>query len=150
MASRLGIEATGRTIGELAALSGCPLETVRYYERAGVIPEPPRTAGGRRLYGDEHVHRLQFVRRARELGFSLERTKRLLRLSERPEASCGEAQDIAKAHLHEVRQRLAELRRIEATLSRMVGECANAAVQTCPIVQPLCTGAAVPGDQASG
>jgi MerR family transcriptional regulator, mercuric resistance operon regulatory protein len=141
---QIGTEGAGRTIGELSTLTGCPVETVRYYERAGIIAEPPRTASGRRLYGEDHIRHLQFIRRARELGFSLERAKRLLRLSEQARPACGEAQDIAKAHLGEVQQRLAELHRIETALNRMLDDSAGDA-SAAAIIQPL-----KDGDQASG
>ena len=149
VATQQGIGSAGRTIGELAALTGCPIETVRYYERAGVIAEPPRSESGRRLYDENHIRHLLFVRRARELGFSLERAKQLLRLAERADAS-SEAQDIAKAHLREVQQRLAELRRIETMLGRMLAECTAGAAPDCPILRPLRDGTAATDDQASG
>jgi MerR family transcriptional regulator, mercuric resistance operon regulatory protein len=118
-------------------MTGCPIETVRYYQRAGIIAEPPRTESGRRLYGEDHIRRLQFTRRARELGFSLERAKRLLRLSERPEMDGAAAQAIAAAHLAEVRQRIAELQHIQATLSRMLGLCAEGISPHSAIIVPL-------------
>ena len=93
------------SIGELSSRAGCPVETIRYHERSGYLPEAPRTESGRRVYGEMHVKRLGFLRRARELGFSLDRTRALLGLSEQQDQPCSEALMIGKAHLAEVRQR---------------------------------------------
>src|SRR5215212_368181 len=93
----------GLSIGRLAALTGVHLETVRYYERIGLMPEPARTDGGHRVYSDEHRQRLAFVQRARRLGFSIEDIRTLLALSEPTRRSCREVEVVAAAHLANIR-----------------------------------------------
>ena len=111
------------SIGRLSAKAAVNLETVRYYERIGLLPSPPRTEGGHRLYGEEHVKRLTFVRRARELGFTLEEIRALLRLAER-EPSCAKVRVLAADHLRDVRAKIADLKRMERVLSDTVDRCA--------------------------
>ena len=111
MALRRGI-----TIGRLAAGAGVNLETVRYYERVGLMLEPDRTSGGHRSYTAEHGARLAFIRRARELGFSLDDIRALIALSEPSPRSCAEVEAIASAHLADVRAKIVDLMRLEAVL----------------------------------
>ena len=106
------------TIGKLARNAGIGLETVRYYERVGLMPEPGRTEGGHRSYSDSHVRRLMFIRRARELGFSLQDIRALLELAEPGRVSCGEVQKLAVLHLESVRAKLAALTRMETLLAK--------------------------------
>lgn len=115
----------GLSIGRLAALTGVKLETIRYYERIGLMPAPDRTASGHRAYAEAHRDRLAFVRRGRELGFRIEDIRALLALSEPPRRSCREAKSIADAHLRDVRARIADLTRLEALLAASVGRCAG-------------------------
>jgi MerR family mercuric resistance operon transcriptional regulator len=111
------------TIGKLAAASGVNLETIRYYERIGLMPAPDRTESGHRLYEDDHRRRLTFIRRGRELGFSLEEIRALLALAEPQRRSCDEVQKIAAAHLDEVRGKIADLVGLEALLAETVRRC---------------------------
>ena len=97
------------TIGQLAAAAGVNLETVRYYERINLMPSPARTASGYRAYEAEHVRKLAFIRRARELGFSIEQIRALLALAQPSRASCAEVRKIAQTHLDEVRAKIADL-----------------------------------------
>ena len=92
--------------GELARRAGCNLETVRYYEKIGLLSEPPRTSAGYRAYGATHERRLRFVLRARELGFSLDEIRALLRLAEERDRPCAEARAVAAAHLDDVRAKV--------------------------------------------
>lgn len=115
------------TIGRLARASGVNLETIRYYERLGLMPEPPRTEGGHRLYDEPHRRRLSFIRRARELGFTLEQIRELLRLSDEEGQPCGAVVRIAGAHLEDVRRKIADLTRLEAILAKAVARCAHTA-----------------------
>jgi DNA-binding transcriptional MerR regulator len=124
-------------IGELSAKAECPVETIRYYERAGYLPAAPRSQSGRRVYSDVHVERLRFIRRARELGFSLDRARLLLELSQHPGQPCSDALAIATAHLAEVRRRRAELEQLENALARMVAGCHQGTMSDCSILQPL-------------
>lgn len=126
------------TIGTLARDSGVNLETIRYYERIGLMPEPPRTPGGHRLYEDEHRRRLTFIRRARELGFTLEQVGELLELSDRAGESCGPVVRIAAAHLEDVRRKIADLTRLEAVLSEAVVRCEGSSTgPNCAVLQML-------------
>src|SRR5919109_312829 len=105
------------TIATLAKASGVHLETVRYYERIGLMPKPARAANGYRSYGPEHVRRLSFIRRAREIGFSVCQINELLALAQPGRTSCAEVQTLAAAHLAEVRAKIADLCRLESILA---------------------------------
>lgn len=114
------------------------LETIRYYERIGLMPEPPRTEGGHRLYGEAHRQRLSFVRRARELGFTLEQVRELLRLSDGEAQPCGEVVQIASAHLADVRRKMADLARLETVLAGAVDRCTETASgPSCAVLEML-------------
>jgi MerR family mercuric resistance operon transcriptional regulator len=123
-------------IGELSRQTGCNIETIRYYERIGLMPVPPRR-GRYRSYGPEDVARLGFVRRARELGFTLDEVRALLGLASGGQASCAEARDLAAAHLHDVRTRIADLRRMERVLAETVRACDVGANSCCPVIAAL-------------
>lgn len=126
------------TIGELARASGVNLETIRYYERVGLMPEPPRTDGGHRSYDEDHRRRLTFIRRARELGFTLDRVKELLDLSQNEGQPCSAVVTIAGVHLKEVRRKLADLIRLERILAEAVARCATSPTgPECPVLQML-------------
>lgn len=124
-------------IGELARQIGTKVETIRWYERDGIMPAPVRTAGGHRLYTEAHRDRLAFIRHARELGFPLENVRELLRLADDPERPCAEADAIARAHLAAVRSRIARLQALEAELSRMVAACGGGRVAECHVIEVL-------------
>jgi MerR family mercuric resistance operon transcriptional regulator len=124
-------------IGGLSKRTGCKVETIRYYERIGLLPAPPRTAGGHRVYGEGHLRRLSFVRRARGLGFTLEEVRRLLELSDGGGASCAEVRDLTLDHLTQVRRKLGDLRRLEAVLSGMAAQCEDGTLPDCPIIEAL-------------
>ncbi len=128
----------GLTIGKLASLSGVNLETIRYYERIGLMPAPDRTEGGHRLYDEAHNRRLTFIRRGRELGFGIEAIRTLLGLAEPGHRSCDDVRTIAAAHLDEVRAKLADLARLEAILAQTVGRCgARGPAPSCPVLEML-------------
>jgi len=122
---------------ELARRTGCNLETVRYYEKVRLLPEPPRTAGGYRSYNAAHERRLRFVLRARELGFSLDEIRELLRLVDERDQPCAEARAVAAAHLHDVRAKIADLKRMERVLKEMVANCADGSLPECPLIEAL-------------
>jgi MerR family mercuric resistance operon transcriptional regulator len=128
------------TIGALSDRTGCNIETIRYYERAGVLPEPGRSAGGYRLYEAGHVNRLSFIRRARALGFTLDEVRTLLELAEDRRGSCAEARAVAAARLRDVRARIADLRAMERVLSRTVVRCADGTRPSCPLIEALSLG----------
>lgn len=124
-------------IGRLARDAGVNLETIRYYERVGLMPEPDRTPGGHRSYSIEHRNRLTFIRRARELGFSLDDIRVLIGLSTPSARTCAEVEAIALAHLTEIRAKIADLVRLEAVLDDAVGRCANGTAASCPVIEVL-------------
>ena len=130
----------GLTIGKAAAQTGVNLETVRYYERAGLLPPPPRSAGGHRQYGEEHVKRLTFIRRGRELGFTLDEIRALLRLAEERDQPCAEARDVAVGHLNDIRTKIADLRSMEKVLEEMIKGCADGTLPECPLIEALFRG----------
>ena len=122
---------------ELAQRTGCNLETVRYYEKVGLLPEPPRTASGYRSYDSTHERRLRFVLRARELGFSLDEVRELLRLVDERDQPCAEASAGAAAHLNDVREKIADLKRMERVLKDVVAQCADGNRRECTLIETL-------------
>jgi MerR family mercuric resistance operon transcriptional regulator len=110
-------------IGEAARRSGVAVETIRYYERAGLIPAPPRRGNGRRDYDAAAVARLHFVRRCRSFGFSLAEARTLLALADQSETDCAAAAEVGGHLLSKVRARLAELARLEAALAQVTAAC---------------------------
>ena len=130
-------------IGELARRAGVPIDTVRYYERQGILPVPMRQASGYRRYGDGDLARLQFVRRAKGLGFSLVEVRELLALSGRPAGDMAGLKAAASAKLADVERRIAELERIREGLQALTAACpGHGALARCPIL------AALSGDEA--
>jgi DNA-binding transcriptional MerR regulator len=124
-------------IGDLSRATGVNIETIRYYERAGVLPTPARQSNGRRSYGAADARRLGFIRHARELGFDLSSVRVLLALQEQPEASCEDASRIAQSQLEAVESRLARLLSLRDELSRMISECARGRVSECRVIEAL-------------
>lgn len=137
---RRGQEAEFVPIGELSRLTGCNIETIRYYEKIGVVVPPVRTEGGHRIYGADHVQRLSFVRRARELGFTLDAVRALLRLAMGGQGACAEARGVAAAHLAEVRAKLADLQAMEQVLAEAVCRCEAGETSGCPLISTLSSG----------
>lgn len=124
------------SIGALAERAGVKVETIRYYEKIGIMPEPGRTASGHRRYGIGHVTRLQFVRRNRELGFPLEDVRSLLGLEDGP-PSCNEVHDLAMRHLTSVRKRIEDLQALERTLANAADACALGDTPDCAVIDVL-------------
>jgi DNA-binding transcriptional MerR regulator len=129
------------TIGVLSKRTGVNIETIRYYERIRLIPPPPRTDSGRRLYGATDVRRLTFIRHARDLGFDIASIKTMLALQEVPEAPCEQVSRIATDQLEAVESRIRRLLRLRTELTRMIKECDNGKVATCRIIEVLCDSA---------
>lgn len=125
------------TIGRLAAAAGVNLETVRYYERIKLMPPPARTTSGHRAYEEAHVRKLAFIRRARQLGFSIEQIRTLLALAEPSRASCAEVQKVAQTHLDEVRAKLADLAKLECILAESIARCSGEVAPSCPVLDML-------------
>ena len=124
------------TIGRLSAETGVNIETIRYYERIGLMDKPPRSPGGRRLYGAEDIARLRFIRRGRELGFSLDIVRSLMGLEGQPEP-CAEVKALTETHLQDVRAKIDYLRRLELTLERLTEACDAAEPDCCPVIETL-------------
>jgi MerR family mercuric resistance operon transcriptional regulator len=124
-------------IGEAAAASGCHLETIRYYERIGLLPRPSRTGSGYRAYTAQDVARIRFITRGRDLGFSLDEIRSLLRLTEDPDLSCEQVDALARHHLVEIQARQKELRRIARELEHTIAGCAGGRRGACAILGVL-------------
>lgn len=124
-------------IGGLARAAGCKVQTIRYCEEIGLMPEPARTSGNQRRYDERHVHRLAFIRHSRELGFSLPAIRELLSLSDRPEQPCDAVDQLARRQLEQVEQRLARLSMLKSELERMIEQCAGGRVRGCRIIEAL-------------
>lgn len=125
------------TIGRLAIAARVNLETIRYYERIGLMPPPDRTAGGHRSYAPEHRARLAFIRRGRELGFSLDDIRALLALAKPDRQSCTEVRAIASEHLRDVHAKIDDLSRLAAILDEAVRRCGDGDVSECPVIDVL-------------
>jgi MerR family mercuric resistance operon transcriptional regulator len=127
-------------IGTLSKRTGCNVETIRYYERVGLLPAPARSSGGYRLYGTRHLKRLAFIRRARALGFSIDEVRTLLKLADEHERPCAEVRVVAAAHLEDVRAKIADLQAMECVLSATVARCAEGKASDCPLIEALYQG----------
>ena len=124
------------SIGEAARGSGATVETIRYYERVGVVPRPPRSESGRRVYDAAGIARLGLIKRCRDLGFSLAEARALLALSENSDAPCNDVKAIAEGHLAEVGRKIGALRDLEAALGELIRECAEGNT-ACPALRAL-------------
>ena len=122
---------------DLARLTGCNLETIRYYENIGIMPDPPRTAKNYRAYDETHVARLRFVMRSRDLGFTLEEIRDLLGLVDGKAGTCADVQAMATRHIESVRAKIVVLRRIETVLSETVSQCTGDDVPECAVIDAL-------------
>lgn len=125
------------SIGDLARVTGTKVETIRYYERIGLMPSPARTGGNYRAYARTHLERLSFVRRGRDLGFSLDEVRALLQLSDDRKRPCAEIDSIARAHLAEVERKLADLTKLRTTLKALISQCRHGTVDECRIIDAL-------------
>jgi DNA-binding transcriptional MerR regulator len=125
------------TIGILSRRTGVNIETIRYYERIGLIDPPQRTASRRRLFDDGEARRLAFIRHARELGFDVPTIRALLALQGLPDASCKDVTRIARDQLHAVESRIARLQVLKAELDRMIKRCAGGRMANCRIIEAL-------------
>ncbi len=125
------------TIGALSRETGCKIETIRYYERIGLLRAPPRSAGGHRIYDRDDFGRLGFVRRARELGFSLDDIRALLGLVDGADFSCAEVKAVTVEHLASVEAKIKDLRTIAGVLRDMAARCDGGETPDCPIIEAL-------------
>lgn len=127
----------GYAIGEMSRRSGVKIETIRYYERSVLMPQPDRTPGGNRQYNHDQLKRLTFIRRSRELGFSIAEIRALLDLVDRRDFICSEVHDMTVAHLATVQNKITDLKRLEKALKKMAAECRSGDVPDCPIIDTL-------------
>ena len=124
-------------IGQLSEQTHCKVETIRYYERIGLLPAPARSDGGYRIYDESHLKRLSFIRRSRELGFTIDEIRALLNLVDGGGYTCSDVKTITMGHVASIRQKIADLRKLEKTLSRIASQCAGDATPECPIIDAL-------------
>ncbi|AGK59733.1 heavy metal resistance transcriptional regulator HmrR [Hyphomicrobium denitrificans 1NES1] len=125
------------TIGELGKLTETKIETIRYYERIGLLPPPARTSSNYRVYSDDQVGRLSFVRRARDLGFTIDEVRELLSLSDQKNRSCGAVDAIARQHLSDVDRKIADLTALRRELDSIIGQCSCGTIAECRIIEAL-------------
>jgi len=125
------------TIGELSRLTGVKIETIRYYETIGIMPNPPRNSSGYRVYATPHRERLSFIRRSRELGFSQPEVRKLLTLVDEHQYTCAEVRDMTARQLANVHAKIEDLQKMATALARMVNECAGGDIPECPIIDAL-------------
>jgi len=124
-------------IGELAKHSQCKIETIRYYERIGLLPPPQRSDNGYRVYQSQHAKRLSFIRRCRELGFSIEEIRALLELVDGGVYQCQDIKSLTLQHAANIRAKIADLSKLEKTLSAIAAQCHDGNSPDCPIIDAL-------------
>lgn len=125
------------SIGQLAESGNCKVQTVRYYEKQGLISQVTRTTGNQRIYTQDHMNRMRFIRHSRELGFSLDQIREILELNDKPTQSCNGIDEIARTHLNEVKSKIKRLQSMKKELERMISECSGGQVAECRIVEVL-------------
>lgn len=124
-------------IGELARTCDCPVETIRYYERIGLLPQAVRLANGYRSYKDTHRKWLLFILRSKELGFSQDEVRRLTDLAHQEKPDCADVHELLEEHVNDVRKRVRELRRMERALVRLKTQCQDGTLNDCPVIDEL-------------
>lgn len=125
------------TIGQLAHQTGVNAATIRYYETVGLLQPPQRSGGNYRYYAAQDQRRLVFVRRARELGFSIEQVRELIALGEQSEHECSSVDDVVKAHIAHIARRVRDLRALRGELERIIGSCPGGRVADCQVLDAL-------------
>lgn len=128
---------TGLSIGHLAKTTGTKVETIRWYEKVGLIAPPARTGGNYRAYAPDDLARLSFIRRARDLGFSLDQVRALIDITEQRERDCGTVNVIASEHLTEVDRKIADLTALRRELAKVIATCQGGTVADCRILEAL-------------
>ena len=125
------------TIGQLARRTGTKAETIRYYEKIGLLAAPMRSAGNYRSYGARDLERLSFVRRARELGFSIEQIRELITFGEQSEFECSSVDSLVEAHIADIGRKIRDLQALQSELERMIGSCTGGRVADCRVLEAL-------------
>ena len=131
------LRADGIPIGELSRCTGVNIETIRYYEKIKMLQEPRRTEGGHRVYGATETRTLAFIRRSRELGFTLDEIRALLDLGGPGKASCAQVREIATHHLKHIRAKISDLVKLERLLAKTIARCSGKAAPDCPVLDIL-------------
>ncbi len=124
-------------IGTLAAACNCPAETIRYYEKVGLLPKPVRTANGYRSYDERHQKWLQFVLRSRALGFTQDEVRRLSNIADQSQPVCADVHQLLVEHIVDVRKKLLDLKRMEKALVRLKSKCQDGTLNDCPVIDEL-------------
>ena len=124
-------------IGMLAASCNCPAETIRYYEKIGLLPKPVRTANGYRSYDERHQKWLQFVLRSRALGFTQDEVRRLSNIADQSQPVCADVHQLLVEHIVDVRKKLLDLKRMEKALARLKSKCQDGTLNDCPVIDEL-------------
>jgi len=124
-------------IGEIASQTNCNIETIRYYEKINLLPVPIRSGNGYRNYSEDHIKRLRFIRRCRELGFSIEEIRALIRLVDSHDYTCNDVRMIAMEHIADIRRKIADLKNLEKTLSQISAQCSGDSTPECAILEAL-------------
>jgi len=125
------------SIGALAEATGSKVETVRYYERIGLLPQPGRTTGNYRAYTADHLARLSFVRRARDLGFTLDQIRALLELADHKDNDCCSVDAVARGHLTDIDRKIADLKALRRELNDLLNQCQQGTIADCRIIGAL-------------
>jgi Cu(I)-responsive transcriptional regulator len=125
------------SIGELAGATDTKVETIRYYERIGLLPKPKRTTGNYRSYEADHLGRLSFIRRARDLGFSIDQVRNLIGLADDKDRPCETVDEIAREHLADVDRRIADLKNLRRELDALIRQCRHGTIAECRILDAL-------------
>jgi len=137
-------------IGDLARLTTTRVETIRFYEKEGLIPTPARNSGNYRIYEQAHLNRLSFIRRSRDLGFTLDQVRKLLKLADDRAAPCAEVDAITAANIAEIDAKLADLGALRTELIRTLDHCRGQTIGECRIIEALApTNKPIPGGRSS-
>ena len=124
-------------IGELATACDCAVETIRYYEKVGLLPRAARLANGYRAYGETHEKWLHFILRSKKLGFSQDEVRRLTDLAHRERPACADVHELLEEHVSDVRKRIEELQRLQRALLRLKAQCQDGTLHDCPVIDEL-------------
>ena len=124
-------------IGEMSRQTGVGIETIRYFEKIGMMPAPGRSEGGNRQYTNDHLQRLFFINRSRQIGFSQSEIKTLLSMVDAKDVTCAEVHSITVEHIRDIKQKIRDLRKLEKVLTQMANECSRGDIPECPIIETL-------------
>ena len=124
-------------IGEMSRQTGVGIETIRYFEKIGMMPAPGRSEGGNRRYSSDHLQRLFFINRCRQIGFSQSEIRALLSMVDAKGVTCAEVHSITTEHISDIKMKIRDLRKMEKVLTQMANECSRGDIPDCPIIETL-------------